>query len=85
MGNRYIVVPAPGCYIDRTAIDSVHSSLEDAIRRSRHLGHRSCVRRAADPVTLSDGSVIDGYQPGSAWLSVYESGNPIIYRSPGRP
>lgn len=62
---RYIVVPAPGHYGDRTRVISSHGTLRAAQRACRTTG--ACVRQSY-------------HRAGDVWLRVYEEGSPIVYR-----
>lgn len=75
MSEPYIVVPAPGHYGNEARIISVHDTLEAATKACRSV--RVCVRRGSEGVpSLGVGPSAKG----DRWLSVYEVGNPILYR-----
>ena len=79
----YILVPAPGCYSDRTRVISVHTDLDEAKRACR--SQRVCVRTGHEGVADADGEpMVPPSAAGDAWLAVYEQGNPILYRRPAK-
>jgi len=65
---RFIVVAAPGHYVDRTPILSTHGAQADALEAADRYGQGCCVRAA------------EGFAAGADFLSVYEETCPLVYR-----
>lgn len=74
----HIVTAAPGCYVGRTAVISVHSSAAAALSAARRLGRRAVAREATTPVQLSDGSIVGVARPGQPFVAADEQGQPPI-------